>query len=109
VSPAAQSSLAPSQPSGLIRVKVRGFAGRYLAVKRTPMGIVIETSSPTGKFAKTPDGPFTSESLHLDIPVSQSEATFYYQDSTEGKLKLSARVRGRLWKMGRQKATIAKQ
>jgi hypothetical protein len=99
-------TLPVNQPSGEIRVKVRGFAGRYLNVKHAPMKIIIETDSKTGVFTKTPGGETLPGHIEMEIPVSQSEAAFYYQDSTPGKAKLSARAKGRAWKIGHQKTTV---
>ena len=102
-------TLVPNQASGEIRVRVRGFAGRYLNVKRAPMKIVIKANSATGQLSSSPDGSFASEPLNLEIPVSQREAVFFYKDTVPGDVKLSVRPKGKLWKMGHQKATVVKE
>jgi hypothetical protein len=65
--------------------------------------VTLSTSSATGGFATSADGPW-SATLTVTVPAGSSSATFYYRDTTAGSPTLTASADGR--QAGTQSETV---
>src|SRR5262249_12648458 len=59
-----------------------------------PVTVTLSSSSLTGSFAATANGPWTP-TLTLTIPVGSTDASFFYRDTTDGSPILTASAPGR--------------
>src|SRR4029077_5798469 len=59
-----------------------------------PVTVTLTSSSLTGTFAATANGPWTP-TLTLTIPVGSTDASFFYSDTTDGSPIIAASAPGR--------------
>jgi hypothetical protein len=87
--PATTTAGAASTPL-TVQLQTAGVAENAAA----PLTVALSSSSATGSFAPSADGPWTST---LDVPVAAgaSSATFYYEDTKAGSATITASTAGR--------------
>lgn len=82
------NSISGGEISSKISVQTRSVLDNVVSVPSLTY-VVIDSSSPTARFATSPGGPF-SNSLVLSLQAGQSGADFYYTDTILGVATLTA-------------------
>jgi uncharacterized repeat protein (TIGR01451 family) len=86
-------TLSPSVSSAPFTVELRTNAGTAYTAG-LPVTVELSSSSPTGEFATTSVGPWTS-TLATTIATGQSAASFYVRDATGGSATIVAAATGK--------------
>jgi uncharacterized repeat protein (TIGR01451 family) len=86
-------TLSPGVPSAPLTVELRTSSGiAYTA--GLPVQVELSSSSPTGEFSTSPDGPWAS-TLATPIASGESVAGFYYRDAGAGSATILAAAAGK--------------
>ena len=86
-------------------ITIQPQVANVAARPQTPLAVTLTTSSPTGAFASSAAGPFTSSLIVQLAPGGFSTAQVYYEDTTAGTPTLSASAPGSV--TGTQPLTVS--
>lgn len=90
----APQALQPAVASAPLAVELRTAAGTPLTAAQ-PLPVLLASSSPTGTFAASAGGPWSS-TLTVTIPAGSASTSFYFQDAQPGSPTISAATPGKL-------------